>query len=295
MPSLFLALSLIVLSQSGVFIRYAQADTAAIGFWRLLLALPVLLLFFWHRGGVGELRHLNKKTWAAIALCAFFLFAHWWTWFLSVKQTSLANSMVFFALNPVFTAAGAWIFFGEKLERRQLLAMALCFLGVAAIFQDSLWLEPTHFRGDCLGFLCSMLFSAYVLVGKGIRRRLDNVSFTFATYSLCALYFVSVMLARSVPFTGYSPGTWAAFAALAFGSTLIGHALFTYCLQHFNVNLMSILTLTEPLFTAISGFLLFREPLTLGLAVGFALVAAGIAALYLPLLLASFGKRPAEA
>jgi drug/metabolite transporter (DMT)-like permease len=294
MPALFLGLSVFVLSQTGVFIRFAVADTAAIGFWRLALALPVLLVFLALRGGVGELRSLSLRGWAAIALCAFFLFVHWWTWFLSVKLTSLANSMVFFSLNPVFTATGNWLFFREKLERRQFVAILLCLLGVTAIFQDSLRLDPAHFRGDCLGFLCSMLFSAYVLTGKGIRRRLDNVSFTFSVYSLTAVLFFLMMLARSTPFTGYSPGTWGAFAGLAFGSTLLGHALFTYCLQHFNVNLMSILMLTEPLFTAASGYFLFHEALTSGLAVGFVFVVLGILALYLPYLL-SIGKRAAAA
>jgi drug/metabolite transporter (DMT)-like permease len=58
--------------------------------------------------------------------------------------------------------------------------------------------------------------------------------------------------------------------------------LFTHCLQFFDVNFLSIATLVEPVFTAISGYVFFGEPITRGGALGFFLVGAGILSLYLP-------------
>src|SRR3954468_11949631 len=115
MPVTILLTSLFVLSQSAIFVRLAHAPAPAIGFWRMVIALPVLAGFlFWHKRG-GDLLRLSRRQWCGVAVCGFLLFAHFFTWFLSVQKTSVANSMVLFSSNPLFTALGAWIFFGEKI------------------------------------------------------------------------------------------------------------------------------------------------------------------------------------
>ncbi len=281
MPTLTLFLSLFVLSQSAIFIRFANTHAVAIGFWRMLIALPVLLVFLLWRGKAQELKALSRKQWLAIFFCGFFLFAHFYTWFLSVQKTSLAHSMILFCANPLFTALGAWIFFRERATVRYVLAMAFCFAGIYCLLMDK---QGVHsLEGDVLGILCSVLFSAYVLMGKGIRKNVSNLPFAFATYSVCVGFFFVQMLALGLPFFSYTPQAWAAFTALAFGSTLLGHSLFTYCLQFFSVNFLSVATLVEPLFTSLSGYLLFHEPLTRAGMIGFFLVGVGIIILYLPL------------
>lgn len=283
MPALALVLSLVVLSHSGIFIRFCRADAAAIGFWRMAIAVPLLLAFLLARGQWGKVTGLRRAQWASLALCGFFLFSHWWTWFVAVQKTSLANSMVLFAISPLFTAVGAWFLYREPMTRRHAVALVFCFAGVAALFGGTLALEPAHLGGDLLGLLASILFSAYVLVSKGIRRQLDNLPFTVVTYSSSGLFFLVLMAARGIPFFGYDGTTWAAFFALAFGPTLTGHALFTWCLQFFNVNLMNILILTEPVIASASAYFIFQEPLTLHQAAGFALIACGVLALFMPL------------
>lgn len=280
MPALTLALSLIVLSHSGIFVRYCEADALAIGFWRMAIAVPVLFgLVIW-RGLWGRVRRLRRKQLASLVLCGFLLFFHWWSWFLAVQKTTLANSMVLFAISPLFTALGAWFFFRERLTFRHGLALLFCFAGIVAIFQGSLALDPSRLQGDVLGLVSSLLFSGYVLTSKGIRKNLENLPFTLVAYSSSGIFFFVMMLVRGLPFFSYSAGTWAAFTALAFGPTLTGHALFTWCLQFFNVNLMNILILTEPVIASISAFFLFREPLTVHQVAGFAFIATGVLALF---------------
>lgn len=284
MPITLLLTSLFVLSQSAIFIRLAAAPAPAIGFWRMIIALPVLVGFlYWHRR-LGDFRKFSLRQWGGVAICGFFLFTHFYTWFLSVQMTSVANSMILFAANPLFTAIGAWIFFGEKMEKRHGLALLLCFVGVYFMMRDSLSLSHEHFIGDIWGFVCAILFSAYILVGKGLRQKIHNLPFAFSTYSFVTIYFALVMVVLGVPFFGYSLHTWIGFTGLAFGSTLLGHSLFSYCLQFFNVNLMSISTLAEPMFTALSAYIFFGEPLSRGAIIGFLFVAAGIVVLYFPYL-----------
>lgn len=280
MPYLVLITSLVVLSQSGIFIRLAEADAVAIGFWRMVLALPVIFLLLVWKKQLAVIFSLSKRQWVFLILCGFFLFSHFYTWFLSVQKTSLAHSMILFCTNPLFTALGAWVFFREKMRWSHGVAMIFCFFGIYLLLSEK---EGIHtLEGDVLGVVCSILFSAYVLTGKGLRAKLSNLPFASVTYSACALFFCALMIFQGVPFFEYSMKSWLAFAALAYGSTLLGHSLFTHSLQYFHVNVLSISTLVEPALTAISGYFLFQEEVSPRGIWGFLFVGFGISTLYLP-------------
>ncbi len=280
MHYLILMISLVVLSQSGIFIRIANTDATAIGFWRMILALPVLFFLLFWKKHLRVLQELSKKQWIFLILCGFFLFSHFYTWFLSVQKTSLAHSMILFCTNPLFTALGAWIFFREKLRASHGIAMIFCFVGIYLLLSEK---GGTHsLEGDLLGVVCSVLFSAYVLTGKGLRAKLPNIPFAIVTYSTCAFFFFVLMVGQDVPFFEYSTTSWLAFAALAYGSTILGHSLFTHCLQYFHVNVLSISTLVEPALTALSGYLIFQEKVGVLGILGFCCVGLGIFTLYFP-------------
>jgi drug/metabolite transporter (DMT)-like permease len=289
MPYLVLLTSLVVLSQSGIFIRLANTDATAIGFWRMILALPVLVFLLLWKKHMRVLRELSGQQWIYLVLCGFFLFAHFYTWFLSVQKTSLAHSMILFCTNPLFTALGAWLFFQEKLRLSHGVAMVFCFVGIYLLLSEK---GGTHsLEGDLLGVVCSVLFSAYVLTGKGLRAKLPNIPFAIVTYSACAFFFFVLMLSQNVPFFEYSTTAWLAFAALAYGSTILGHSLFTHCLQYFHVNVLSISTLVEPALTALSGYLIFQEKVGFFGILGFCFVGFGIFTLYLPFFRREFLSR----
>jgi drug/metabolite transporter (DMT)-like permease len=291
MPSFALAVSLVVLSQSALLVRLAQGASALdIGFWRMAMAIPILLLVGAVQGKLGELRRVNRRQLTALACCGFFLYLHWYTWFLAVQTTALANAMVLFAMSPLWTALGAWLFYREPFHRRHGFALACCFFGVCLLFRDSLSFNPARLRGDCLGFLASILFSAYVLVGKGIRRQLGNLPLTVISYSVCGLLFLATLLVMRKLHADFLPNTWVMLAALALGPTLFGHALFTYCLEYFNVNLMNILILTEPVIGSATAFWVLGEAFTAGAIGGFVLVSVGMLGLFVPALVRKVGR-----
>lgn len=282
MPSVALAISLFVLSQSALLVKLAHASALEIGLWRMILAVPLLLAI--HVKNLTELLQIQRKQLAALALCGLCLYAHWLTWFLAVQKTALANAMVLFAISPLFTAIGAWAFFRERFTKRHGIALVLCLAGVVMVFRDSLKLEPGHLEGDILGLVASLLFSAYVLMGKGIRRGLKNLPFTIFTYSSCAIFFALTLAAQGNLHANFDSQTWWMFALLAIGPTLLGHALFTYCLQFFNVNLMNILILTEPILGSFVAYFVLHEAITTGVFLGFLTICAGVLALFVPAL-----------
>lgn len=278
--------SIIVLSQAATLIRFAEASSLAICFWRLFISAVLLLPFLRAERGFSSFRTLNREERIQLAFSGFFLFAHFYFFFRSVQETSIANSTIIFSLNPVTTAIGAWILFRERVTLHLGLACALGFAGIAVLFGERAWSDNvatgTTLLGDLWGIVSAIFFTGYILTGKRVRQKISNFPYAFAIYLQTAAYAAIAMLAIDTPFVGYSSLTWWMFLALAVFPTLLGHAIFTHCLNFLNVNFMSCMTLVEPVFAAIVAWYLFREPLTEFAAIGFALTCAAVLVLYAP-------------
>lgn len=278
---------LLILSQAATLIRYADASSLAICFWRLALAGAILVPVAFGRTGRSQLRTLDKGERWHLALSGFFLFTHFYLFFRSVQETSIANSTILFSLNPVTTALGAWLFFRERISTHLVFACALGFVGIFVLFGEQ-WFDSTFqpsatsFYGNVWSIASATCFSGYILTGKKLRSKLSNSTFASAIYLQTAVYAALLMLAVGESFTGYTPLTWWMFLALAIFPTLLGHAVFTYCLNYLDVNFMSCMTLIEPLFAAIAAHYLFSEPLSRYAAVGFILTCASVFAIYWP-------------
>jgi drug/metabolite transporter (DMT)-like permease len=275
-------LSLLVLSQSPILLRFTEASSLAICFWRLLIAAGLILPFVFRDRHAAKNARLDRGDYGRLALSGLFLFVHFYSFFKAVQETSIANSTILFSLNPVTTAVGAYFMFRERVTTHLVLSCALGFAGIAVLFGGSIAASSGGFQGDIWAILSAVSFSGYLLTGKHVRLKLPNSFFAAAVYFQTAVYSAIVMAALGVPFFGYSTTTWWMFLALAVLPTLMGHAIFSYCLNFLNVNFMSCATLVEPVMAAIVAAYLFKEPLTDLAAVGFLLTCFSVFALYWP-------------
>lgn len=274
------ALSLIFLSQSSILVRFAEAPSLAICFWRLVITVVLLFPLAYRHLKRDTFRALTRHDWLQFALSGAMLFLHFYFFFRSVHETTIANTMILFSINPITTAIGAYYFFRERVTLHLVLACTLGIAGIAVIFEGSVASHSAGLSGDIWSVLSATCFSGYILSGKHIRRRLPNTVFTMGIYLQTALYALIAMLLLGTPFHGYSTATWWAFLALAIFPTLLGHAIFTYSLNYMNVNFMSCAKLVEPVLSAIVANWLFHEPLTPLAAIGFLLTSGSVIVLY---------------
>ncbi|MEQ1878507.1 MAG: DMT family transporter [Bdellovibrionia bacterium] len=285
------SISIFVLSQAAVLVRWSQLPVDAIGFWRMALTVPILFVWSWHAGHLKRSNFSDLATWARIVACAVLLFAHWRLWFMAVERTTVANATVCFALSPLLTAVGALVFFREPITARLITAIALGLAGLCVMLWgefgtiDASALGSVSGRaneGDILGFLSVGCFAGYILVSKSLRTRLPNLVFTFCTYSVVGIGFAGTMIWTATPWANYAPHSWIALVGLTLGPTLLGHAAFTYCLNYLNVNFMTCATLLEPIFAAVTAAWLFGEPIKPATVAAFVLVSAGVLIVYGP-------------
>jgi drug/metabolite transporter (DMT)-like permease len=291
---LLFAFSIVVLSQAATLVRYADAHPLVICFWRMLFATGLLLPLMARMGTWRQLSQLDRRDRTHLFFSGLMLFVHFFFFFGSVQKTTVANSVILFSLNPVFTALGAWILFREKVRAHLILALVIGFGGVSVLFAETFTLDhPGAGEGDFWGVLSALCFSVYILTGKHVRKKLGNIGYAISIYAQTTLYALLACWLWDLPFTGYSTTTWGAFAAMAILPTLLGHAVFTYCLNFLDVTFMSCMTLIGPLLAAISAYYLFGEPFTPAVGFAFLLTCASVTTLYWPWIRGRLRREPA--
>ncbi len=272
----FLAVGLIAASQSGNIIRLADAHPVVIVGWRLVLATLISVPLAGRR--LGELGRLTWGERGLLVLAGLALTGHFVFWTAAVQHTTVANTMVFFNINPVFTATAAYLFFGERAGWRLWLAFVLGLGGVVTIGLGDLVLSPDHLLGDGLAVLCSLLFTAYFLLGKRLRPKLDNRAYTAALYAVAAFVAMLIVPIQGQAYTGYDGVTWLAFVLLALVPTMLGHTSLNLAVRYIPAGTISVLTLGEPILAAVVAYWAWGEDVSGQTAVGFVLIAASVVA-----------------
>lgn len=173
---------------------------------------------------------------------------------------------------------------GENLRRAQWLGMGCAFVGVALALGDGLWgsahaAQPLGWLGDMLGLLGGLLWALTTVVIRSTalggvapeRQLLYQVA-----VSTAVLPVLSLALGESWSF---------AFSAFATGSLLLqalvgafaSYLAWMWMLAHYPATKISVFVFLTPVFALLFGVWWLGEPVTVGLLLALALVAAGIA------------------
>lgn len=283
---IFFFIGILSLSQSANLVRAAEVHAFVVGYWRLLAAALIMAsLRIWSARQKKESfwQPMPKNIATATVASGCFFFLHLWSFFVAAQNTSIANCMVIFSTNPIFTAIGAKLFLQDKFERRHAFAFFLAFSGVAILFSDRFDFDTAK-SGDIAALISAMFFSLYILTGKKSRLHMDTEQYTWIIYLLTAVLFFIAGESMAIPWTGYPTKTWLAIAGTVIFPTLLGHVLISHLLKYFNINWLSCGKLLEPIFSSIVAYFAFNEMLSYRTGLAFLCTAIAVVVLIFPYL-----------
>ena len=279
---LLFLIAIVSLSQAANLIRLAQAPVEVIGFWRLLFASCIMLSLAWKQQKKPWPKNIPLKAKTATVLSGCFFFAHLWSYFYSAQNTTIANSMIIFSANPLFTAVFGAFIFKEKLPGRLVFAYILAFSGLYLLLAQRIRFDELSNLGNWSALVSAAFYSGYILSGNRARQDLPNLSYTWLVYLIAAILFFLTGTIRHISWTTYPQITWFAILGTVIFPTLLGHALITYLLKFININWLSCGKLTEPAMSAFIAYLLFSEIPSKETYLAFALTGAAILILFVP-------------
>ena len=257
--------SLVAVSTASILIRLTEAPPMAIATWRLTLSSLMLFPFFIFNNGFQKLRLMNRRDLLALLGVGVALAVHFASWITSLSFTSVTSSVIFVHVDPIFVALVSHFILGERVEPRQIVGIAVAFLGVSVIAYGDLGLGKESLIGDTLSLLGAVALGIYILAGRRLRQRLDLTTYVTPVYTISAVALALGSLFVGTPLNNYPLNTMLMFAVIAIVPMIFGHTVYNWALKWVSAPVVSLSLLGEPVGASILAYLFLGEtpgPLT---------------------------------
>lgn len=274
-PYLALLIGVIAVSASAIFVKFSQAPSGVIAFYRLffsvLFMVPVFLLKY-----VKELRLITKRDWIFACLAGIFLAFHFILWFESLQFTSVASSTVLVTIQPLFAFVGTYLFFQERFSPRTVVCAILTVGGSVIISWGDFLISGSALWGDILALVACALVTAYLMFGQSVRKRISLITYTFVVYSISSIVLLFYVLISGEELYPYPKNEWVIFLLLAIIPTLLGHSLFNWAIKWVSTTTISMAILFEPVGATILAYYFLNETVNYSQLLGGGIVITGI-------------------
>ncbi|MBC7951822.1 MAG: DMT family transporter [Rhodospirillaceae bacterium] len=250
---LALILGAAALGFAPIFVRLSEVGPVSTAFYRLALSLPVFAVLAWpHRG---------TPAGRASALAGAFFAADLSVWHAGILLTSVANATLFTNLAPVFVTLGLWLIWGQRPNRRFVMALGLALAGAIMLMGGSLTVSPDRLAGDGLSLLSGAFYGAYILTVGRARPAVPATVLMLWSGTVAAILVLPVALALGETVLPHTMQGWAVLVGLALVTQVAGQGLIAWGLAHLPSSFGAVVLLLQPLVAALVAWVLFGEAL----------------------------------
>ena len=283
--------AILAISTSSVFIRLAQEEAPSLVIAALRLTCAALLLapLAWTRHR-DELQTLTRKELILGCISGIFLAVHFAAWTSSLAFTSVASSVVFVSTGPLWVALLSPVLLHERLTRASIFGLLVATLGgiTIGVLDACAWdrglqcpqlnqiLQGRAMWGNFLALVGAWAVSVYLIIGRKLRAQMSLIPYIFLVYGLCALALIAIMFAAGYSPLGYPARTYGWILLLAAFPQLIGHSTYNWVLRYIPATLVAIVTLVEPIGSAVLAYIVLHEIPTNSVLLGGLLILIGI-------------------
>jgi len=258
-------------------VRLADVGPVAAAFWRILIAVPFLLLL-----AIPALKKgLPRKHGLTVIILVGGLFfaADLASWHFAILHTKLANATLLGNSSSFIFPVYGFIILRAWPRPIQATALGLALAGALLLVGRSYQLSATHARGDMLAILASIFYTFYLIAIDRARRILAPMPIlALATVASAApLLIFTVALGEQI-----MPHNWTPLILLSLGSQVIGQGLLVYSIGHMRPLVVGLALFTQPAITAVIGWIVYGEALGPADIVGALLICAAIVLIRLP-------------
>jgi len=273
-PYTALAIGIIALSLSAMFVRWSEAPVPITGFYRLLISTIFLTPLFIRQQIKFE--PIDKKYLAFPLLAGIFTAFDFALWNSSLKFTTAANATLLGNTSPLWVALFALFIFREKLRGTFWFGLVIALTGAVLVMGSDFLRHPALGLGDMMACTAAVFYAGYQLTTQRGRNYIDPLRYMWLVglSATLGMFIMNIVLDNS--FTGYPAQTWVIFFATAIVSQMIGYLAITYALGHLPASVVSPTLIGQPILTTVLAIPMLGEIPTTIQWVGGAIALAGI-------------------
>lgn len=280
-PYAAIALAVVSVSFSAIFISWSESPFITIALYRLafasLILTPVVLLDRRH-----PLSGIPRKDLFLMVGVGAILATHFTLWIGSLKiegvSVSVASSVILVTSHPLLVGVLSHYVLRERLNVWMAMGIALGFSGVVVIAVADSSARSASLIGDLLAFLGGIFAGFYFLAGRRLRQRIPLIAYAFVVYvsATGVLFLYTVVLGESLVPTGNLSREVFLFLAMAVVPQIGGHTLYNWSLRWVPAPIVSLSLVGEPIGSSLLAWVLLNQVPGVAVAVGGALALAGI-------------------
>ena len=220
----------ILWSSGGLFIKLISLNAMQLSFFRCLIAAIVFGILF-----RKKLLIVNGFTFINAAFYAVVLT----TFVIATKTTTAANAIFLQSTAPIYVLIFEPIINKTKLERINVLTIAVCFIGMIFFFLGEI--SPGHFAGNLVALISGIMFAAFFLGMRKNGKEYQQSSIFYGNIFVSIICIPFILDLKPLSLNDIWMVTFLGVFQIAFA-----YALFSYGLKRILAVEASIISMFEP-------------------------------------------------
>ena len=256
--------------------RYG-VDAVTLIMYRMLFALPVFMAIAWWASR-GQLP-LAKRDWVGIVLLGFsgYYLASFLD-FLGLAYISASLERLILYLNSTIVMLLGLVLFKRRTTLRQLVGVAISYSGVVLVFGHEITLQGKDaVWGATLVFLSAISYALYLVYSGEMVKRIGSLRLVgMASTVACVCCLVQFVVLRPLSAALVAPEVIWLSLLNASVCTVLPVLLIMLAIERIGASMTAQTGMLGAMSTILMGVVILKEPFTLWIAAGTALVIAGI-------------------
>ena len=220
----------ILWSSGGLFIKLISLNAMQLSFFRCSIAATVFALLF-----RKKLLIVNGFTFLNAAFYALVLI----TFVIATKTTTAANAIFLQSTAPIYVLIFEPIINKTKLERINVLTIAVCFIGMIFFFLGDI--SPGHLAGNLVALISGIMFASFFLGMRKNGKEYQQSSIFYGNIFVTIICIPFILDLKPLTFNDIWMVTFLGVFQIAFA-----YALFSYGLKRILAVEASIISMFEP-------------------------------------------------
>lgn len=248
----FVNIAVLLFGLAGLFAKWINLPAICITFGRVLFSSMTLGIFMLLRRQSFRIRR-REASWLVFA--GLILALHWWSFLASIQVSTVAIGTITFSSFPLFVTFLEPLFFGGKLEKRNIVIAVVILAGVVITIPE-ISLENHTFLGIAVGMVSALSYAILTMINKSIAGKVTSTATAFYEQATAAIVLLPFMAGVKVQPSGHD---MALLLFLGVITTALAHTLFISSLQGIPAQLAGVCSSLETVYGILFALLLLGE------------------------------------
>jgi drug/metabolite transporter (DMT)-like permease len=276
-PKASLIIGIICISFSPIFVKLAVAPPITSGFYRIFIAWLFLAPYCIYK---NQLKIERKDLLIAI-LGGVVFGADIAVWNISLIKISATISTLIANLAPVWVGLLSFLILRKKSGLLFWIGTWIAILGMIVLVGYTNILHLQFNIGLVYALIASLFYAIYIMITKGILRRITTVTFMFYNMLGASVFLLLICVSQHDELLHFSTSTWLCLLGMGLICQLAGWITINYSLNCLEATKVSIALLSQTVIAGFWAMLFLNETLEFKEIAGSIIVLAGIAVTFL--------------